>query len=72
MLLVVNAGSSSLKLAVFDRDLTRTTQARLERIKGWRLNWEPGSRYEYHPTAAHWVMVEIITNRTGLDFRMRF
>jgi CubicO group peptidase (beta-lactamase class C family) len=44
-------------------------QARLERIKGWRLNWEPGSRFEYHPTAAHWVMVEIMTNRTGLDFR---
>ncbi|MEX2230209.1 MAG: serine hydrolase domain-containing protein [Dehalococcoidia bacterium] len=44
-------------------------QARLERIKGWRLNWEPGSRFEYHPTAAHWLMAEIITSRTGLDFR---
>ena len=43
--------------------------ARLERIKGWRLNWEPGSRFEYHPTSAHWVMAEIITSRTGLDFR---
>ena len=44
-------------------------QARLERIKGWRLNWEPGSRFEYHPTSAHWVLAEIITSRTGLDFR---
>ncbi len=43
--------------------------ARLERIKGWRLNWEPGSRFEYHATAAHWVLVEVITNRTGKDFR---
>lgn len=42
---------------------------RLERIKGWRLNWEPGSRFEYHSTAAHWVLVEVITRKTGLDFR---
>ncbi len=32
MLLVVNAGSSSLKLAVFDRALTELAQARAERI----------------------------------------
>lgn len=32
MLLVVNAGSSSLKLAVFDRGLTQIAQARAERI----------------------------------------
>ncbi len=32
MLLVVNAGSSSLKLAVFDRDLTQIAQARFEGI----------------------------------------
>lgn len=43
--------------------------ARLERIKGWRLNWEPGTRYEYHATSAHWVLAEIMTYRTGLDFR---
>jgi CubicO group peptidase (beta-lactamase class C family) len=42
---------------------------RLERIKGWRLNWEPGSRFEYHATSAHWVLVEVITRKTGLDFR---
>lgn len=32
MLLVVNAGSSSLKLAVYDRDLTEIAQSRCERI----------------------------------------
>lgn len=32
MLLVVNAGSSSLKLAAFDRDLTQRAEARYERI----------------------------------------
>ncbi|MGQ4809768.1 putative D-alanyl-D-alanine carboxypeptidase [Candidatus Entotheonellaceae bacterium PAL068K] len=43
--------------------------ARLERIKGWRLNWQPGTRFEYHPTSAHWVLAEIISAKTGEDFR---
>jgi len=35
----------------------------------WRLNWEPGSRFEYHPTAGHWVLAEIIHRRSGQDHR---
>ncbi len=35
----------------------------------WRLNWAPGTRYEYHPTSAHWVLAEIIEQVTGTDFR---
>ena len=46
-----------------DRDL------RVERMEYWRLTWEPDSRFEYHATAAHWTLAEIITQRTGLDFR---
>jgi len=42
---------------------------RNERMEYWRLTWEPDSRFEYHATAAHWVIAEIITQRTGLDFR---
>ena len=42
---------------------------RLERIAGWRLNWPPGSRFEYHATAAHWLLVEMISAKTGRDFR---
>lgn len=42
---------------------------RLEAISRWRLNWEPGSRFEYHATSAHWVIVEIIERRTGIDYR---
>jgi len=41
----------------------------LEAFGRWRLNWEPGARYEYHPTSAHWVLAEIINLRTGVDFR---
>lgn len=42
---------------------------RLEAFERWRLNWEPDSQYEYHPTAAHWVLAEIIERRGGMDFR---
>lgn len=42
---------------------------RLRAFAGWRLNWEPSTRFEYHATSAHWVLVEIIERRTGEDFR---
>ena len=35
----------------------------------WRLNWEPGSSYEYHPTSAHWVLAELIERLGGQDYR---
>jgi CubicO group peptidase (beta-lactamase class C family) len=42
---------------------------RLDAFSRWRLNWEPGSRFEYHATSAHWVIAEIIERRTRTDFR---
>lgn len=42
---------------------------RKQRMNDWRLNWEPGTRYEYHPTSAHWVLAEIIQTVTGTDYR---
>ncbi|MFT5394780.1 MAG: CubicO group peptidase (beta-lactamase class C family) [Gammaproteobacteria bacterium] len=44
-------------------------EKRLERFSRWRLNWPPGSRFEYHPTSGMWVLAEIIERRTGEDFR---
>ena len=41
---------------------------RLKRFAQWRLNWEPGSRFEYHPSSSMWVVAEIIERRTGRDF----
>jgi CubicO group peptidase (beta-lactamase class C family) len=43
--------------------------ARLDRFAMWRINWEPGSRFEYHPTSAHWVLAELIERDGGVDFR---
>jgi CubicO group peptidase (beta-lactamase class C family) len=44
-------------------------ETRLARMARWRLNWEPGTAFEYHPTSAHWVLAEIIDRVTGGDYR---
>jgi len=41
----------------------------LDAFSSWRLTWEPGSRFEYHATSAHWVLAEIIERRAGADCR---
>lgn len=46
-----------------------TSAGRTEAFARWRLNWEPGSTWEYHPTSAHWVLAEIVERVTGADFR---
>ncbi len=43
-------------------------QRRLARFASWRLNWPPGSRFEYHPTSSMWVLAEVIERKTGRDF----
>lgn len=42
---------------------------RLKAFAQWKLAWEPGTRFEYHLTSAHWVLAEIIHRRSGLDHR---
>lgn len=37
-----------------------TQEGRREQFRRWRLTWEPGSRFTYHPTAAHWVVAEMV------------
>ena len=41
---------------------------RLEAMGRWRLDWEPGSRLQFHLTAAAWVIAELVERRTGLSF----
>ncbi|MCB9372208.1 MAG: beta-lactamase family protein [Microthrixaceae bacterium] len=43
--------------------------SRLAAFARWRLNWEPGTRFEYHATSAHWVLAELIERVEGEDFR---
>jgi CubicO group peptidase (beta-lactamase class C family) len=42
---------------------------RLRAMERWRLSWEPGERFEYHATSAHWVAAEMIETVTGRDYR---
>ncbi len=42
---------------------------RRARFASWRLEWAPGSRFEYHPGSAHWVLADLIERCTGEDHR---
>lgn len=42
---------------------------RVEKMASWRLTSVPGTRYEYPPTAVHWVIAEIIDRISGGDYR---
>ncbi len=42
--------------------------ARVQRFADWRLNWEPGSRFEYHPTSSMWIIAEIIERVSGQSY----
>lgn len=41
---------------------------RLEAMSKWRLDYEPGSQFQYHLTGAAWVIAELVERRTGLPF----
>jgi CubicO group peptidase (beta-lactamase class C family) len=45
---------------------------RVERMATWRLDWEPGTRTEYHATSAYWALVEVVDRITDSDFRQVF
>ena len=45
------------------------TVTRVKRFTEWQLEWEPGTRFEYHALAAHWVLAELIERLSGDDFR---
>src|SRR6185503_3181186 len=42
---------------------------RLQRFGDWKLEWPPGTQYEYHYTSAHWVLAELLERIGGMDFR---
>ena len=33
---------------------------RRERFAAWELEWEPGTRFEYHGSSAQWVLADLI------------
>ena len=60
------AGFPSAPFAPLDWD---DLDRRYGRFRQWRLNWTPGSRFEYHPSSSMWVIAEIIERRSGQSYR---
>jgi CubicO group peptidase (beta-lactamase class C family) len=46
-----------------------TAAGRAAWFERWRLDWEPGTRTEYSPTAGHWVVADLLERATGVDYR---
>jgi CubicO group peptidase (beta-lactamase class C family) len=42
---------------------------RLAHFAKWRAEWEPGSRFTYHGVATMWVLAELLTRCSGIDYR---
>ncbi len=61
--------TSGFPHAPLDPAVVTTREQRLARYAEWRLNWEPGTRFEYHPSSAHWVLGDVIEAVTGIDHR---
>jgi CubicO group peptidase (beta-lactamase class C family) len=60
--------TSGFPLAPFAPLQWKSKEETLKRFSQWRLNWAPGTRYEYHPTSSTWVIAEIIERRAGLAY----
>jgi CubicO group peptidase (beta-lactamase class C family) len=61
--------TSGFPTAPLDLVRARDRDARVQRFGDWRLNWEPGTKFQYHPTAAHWVLAELVGRASGTDYR---
>ena len=44
-------------------------EARLSRFTRWRLNWQPGCKFEYHASSSMYVVAELIERRSGEGYR---
>ena len=42
-----------------------TREGRQAAFSGWKLDFAPGERYVYHPTAGHWVLCEVVEAVAG-------
>lgn len=45
-----------------------TSTTRREAFAQWTLDYSPGTRTEYHPISAHWVIAELIESLTGRPY----
>ena len=46
----------------------KSKEARLRRFEQWRSFWEPGTKFDYHPSSSMYVVAEIIERASGQNF----
>jgi CubicO group peptidase (beta-lactamase class C family) len=61
--------TAGLPNAVLNEVAATDPERRAASFAKWELEWEPGTRFEYHGTSAHWVLVDLIQRLGGMDFR---
>ena len=66
-LLVHSAGIPSQAI---DLARVKDRSARVSAMETWALEWEPGTRYEYHGLSAYWVMEELVELVTGCPLQV--
>ncbi|CAB4870588.1 unannotated protein [freshwater metagenome] len=54
--------------ALIGLDQFVSSAGRREAFAAWALDWPAGTRCEYHPVTAHWVLAEIIETITGMPY----
>jgi len=61
--------TAGFPMAPFDPTEWNDRDKRLARFAKWRLNFEPGTRFIYHPSSSMYVVAEIIERRSGVAYR---
>ena len=54
--------------ATIGPDRWRTSEGRREQFAEWSLDWPAGTRTEYHPMSAHWVITELVETLSGRSY----
>ena len=54
--------------ALIGPDRWGTSDGRRQQFSEWTLSWPSGTRTEYHPIAAHWVIAELIETMSGRHY----
>ncbi len=61
--------TAGFPMAPFAQSEWPSRERRLQRFSEWRLNYEPGTQFIYHPTSSMWVIAELVERRSGVEFR---
>ena len=61
--------SAGFPTAYLDPMIWDDVNARRATFARWRLDWEPGTAFEYHGVSGHWLLADLIELVTGTDFR---